>query len=356
MSMIILLLPMIVLAVFEKYWACWALKQLRIRGSFDKICAEPGEIITWSATVENSSRLPVPFVRLQESFPNEVKVCADERWISSHCKKGIRKFFVEEKFSLAPKQACTRYVRFSCPCRGVYSMGGSELSAGDLLGLREESREEIDKNLVIIPRRAGSRSSLDALGGFLGDISVRRFILEDPILTVGFRDYTGREPMKYVSWTRTAMTGFLQVKQYDHTAEQNVMILLNVEGGTPEQLEGCFRLMRTVCEDLEKKKIPFGLRTNGKLPGPVGNIFHLSEGLGSRHVSTILYALGSADYTCYQSFRYLAQQTLQHRRNNESYIVITPSLTEQIRGILRTLESAAGSSACVLMGETEVEA
>ena len=47
-------------------------------------------------------------------------------------------------------------------------------------------------------------SSADVLSGFLGDVSVRRFIYEDPVLTTGFREYTGREPMKHISWTQSA--------------------------------------------------------------------------------------------------------------------------------------------------------
>lgn len=354
MSGLILLLAVFVLVVLEKYWPSLVLKNLRFRGSADRITAEPGQLITWSATVENRSRLPVPFVRLRQGFPKEASVHADERWVRSHCSDGIRKWNVEEKMALAPRQSRTRSLRFSISKRGSYQIGGYRLSAGDLLGLREEAKLGEDQSVVIIPERAKNGTALQALGGFLGDISVRRFILEDPILTVGFRDYTGREPLKAVSWTRTAITGSMQVKQYDHTAEQNVVILLNVEGGTPEQLEGCFRLMRSACEALEWKKIPFGLRTNGHLSGPVGNIFHMSDGLGSRHVDTILYALGRADYTCYHSFRYLCGQTLKYRKNNESYIVITPFSSDEVSQLAGMLGNAVGSSVCVLTGEAEV--
>lgn len=355
MSVVILLLAVALLALLEKFWAPMALERLHFRGSCDKICAEPDEELTWSATVENRNRLPIPFVRLRETFPNESAVHAEEKWIRIHCSNGIRNWNVEEKMSLKPRQSRTRLVRFSISKRGIYPIGGYRLAAGDLLGLQEAATLGDPQYVVIMPHRAQSPIAVQALGGFLGDISVRRFILEDPILTIGFRDYTGREPLKSVSWTRTAMTGSLQVKQFDHTAEQNVMILLNVEGGTPEQLEACFRLMRSACEMLEKQKIPFGIRTNGNLPGPVGNIFHLSDGLGSRHVETILYALGRADYTCYHSFRYLAQQTLKHRKNNESYIVITPAMTGELSALTRKLSNAVGSSVCVLTADLEVD-
>ena len=206
-----------------------------------------------------------------------------------------------------------------------------------------------------MPKLPENQSLLRAFGGFLGDISVRRFIMEDPILTIGFRDYTGREPMKAVSWKRTAQTGKLQVKEYDHTAQQTVMVLLNVEGGSAHELEACFSLMRYVCQELERRKILFAIRTNGNLPGPVGKLSWVAEGLGQSHLQPILYALGRADDTCFYTFRYLAEQTLRHRKNNESYIVITPNHDAQFHSVIRKLEIAVGSALCVLYGSEEVE-
>lgn len=356
MTVGILFLAALVLIALQRVWAPKALSRLHFHGECDRIMAEPGEIITWIPAVENTRRLPIPFVRLRESFPYEAKIEENSRWMAAHCQKGIQQWFVEEKLSLAPRQRCKKPVRFSISKRGMYHIGRYRLCAGDLLGFHERGIEGDGGNVVIIPHRAHDQKALQAVSGFLGDISVRRYILEDPILTVGFRDYTGREPMKAISWTRSAATGVLQVKQYDHTAEQSVVILLDTEDGTPEELEGCFRLMRTVCEQLEQNKIPYGLRTNGKLPGTVGNLFQLPSGLGRRHLDTVLYALGRADYTCYHSFRYMTQQTLRHRKNNESYIVITPHLAQRNRHSIQQLEAAAGSGVCVLTGRSEVDA
>ena len=356
MSWFILAIAAGALLLLERLWAPYALKALRFRGSCDRDLAEPGEVITWSGTVENRSRLPIPFIRLIQRFPLRAEVIADEKWRSEHYRKSMLQWFAEEKMTLAPLQSRTRAVRFSLPDRGVYQVGSYQLSAGDLLGFRELNKTGDSREIVIIPRRSDRRDALDAVGGFLGDISVRRFILEDPILTVGFRDYTGREPMKSISWTRTATAGKLQVRQYDHTAEQHVMILLNVEGGTAEELEECFRLMRMVCEELENKKIPYGFRTNGNLQGPVGKLFWMAEGLGPRHKNTILYGLGRADSTCYHSFRYLTNRTLAHRKSNESYIVVTPPLNHKTAPCIQSLRAAVGSGICVLTGKAGEEA
>lgn len=354
MTWILLALAALVLALLERFWAPRALQALRFRGAPDKVMAEPGEVVTWSGTVENRSRLPIPFVRLTESFPLQAKAAAEKAWLDSHCGRSATQWFVEEKMSLAPRQSCTRQVNFSFPRRGAYQIGSCRLAAGDLLGFKEACKNEDWQNIVIIPERSRQKPALDALGGFLGDISVRRFILEDPILTLGFRDYTGREPMKSISWTRTATAGSLQVKQFDHTAEQHVMILLNTEGASAGELEECFRLMRSVCEALEQKKIPYGFRTNGNLPGPVGKVFWLAEGLGQRHMNTLLYGLGRADGTCFYSFRFLTERTLAHRKSNESYLVVTPPLTDKSAPCIKKLEAVVGGGVCVLTANEEV--
>lgn len=356
MSWIVLLLGGALLAVLQSRWATNDLKRLTVRGKADKLLVEPNEVLSWYVTVENHSRLPVLFSRLQLHFPGRVSFDASQKWIYIHCRQTLHKWHVEEKMQIRARRGVTKRISFSFPARGFYQVGSYRLSAGDLLGFREVFREGAGGNVVVIPKRAKNPRVLDALGGFLGDISVRRFLMEDPILTVGFRDYTGREPMKDISWTRTAAAGTLQVKQYDHTAEQTVMVLLDTEGGTPEQLEGCFRLMRTVCEQLESRKIPYGMRTNGSLPGPVSKLFYLSEGLGESHIHTVLYALGRADYACYNSLRYMVQQTVRRRKENESYILVTPVITAEKRCFLRTLYEATGNLTCVLTGQEEVDA
>lgn len=353
MSLILVLLGIALIALLDHFWVPFALRSLRGQTRLDKLLVEPEETVCCAATVENRSRLPIPFIRLQVRFPMTAKLIAEEKWKASHCQMGIYQWQVEEKLALMPMHKAVHRVRFSAPSRGEYRMGDFRLSAGDLLGLREQYAEGQGQSLVVMPCRARSQQAIQAIGGFIGDISVRRFILEDPVLTVGFRDYTGREPMKSVSWKRTAVTGSLQVKQYDHTAEQTVTVLLNLENGRPEEIEACFRLARTACETLEKNKIPFALRTNGNLPGPVGKLFYIPDGLGGSHLNTILMGLGRADYTCYHSFRTMVKKTLQNRKSNESFLVITPGLGKDTDIWIRQLEAAGGNRICLLDGKKE---
>lgn len=350
MTAVILILLVLGFALLEYKWASYALRSLDIHAECDRTLAEPGQPVTWSARVDNYSRLPIPFVRLVQDFPLAAKPMADKAWQDAYCRKNFLAWYTEYRMTLRGRRSITRNATVSFDQRGVYQIGTYRLSAGDLLGFKEAQCHGPGQKVVVMPHLSGQKTAIDAVGGFLGDVSVRRFILEDPILTTGFRDYTGREPMRAISWTRTAQNGTLQVKQYDHTAEFHVVVLLNTEGADEQQLEECLRLTRSVCEKLEQRKIPYGFRTNANLPGPVGKVHAMVEGLGERHLHTILYGLGCADGTCFHSFRYLTRQTLKKRKGSESYIVITPDDGGDVRTCIQELSNTVGTPVCVLKG------
>ena len=84
----------------------------------------------------------------------------------------------------------------------------------------------------------------DAALKWQGDVTARRWILPDPILVTGIRDYRSGDPQRDVHWGATARTGKLQVKQRDYTVSPRAMLVLNCQisaylmgGMEPDQLE-----------------------------------------------------------------------------------------------------------------------
>lgn len=57
------------------------------------------------------------------------------------------------------------------------------------------------------------------LGGFLGELSVNRYLYEDPILTAGYRSYTSGDPMRSIAWKQSVQGQGLMVKKWDYTTE-----------------------------------------------------------------------------------------------------------------------------------------
>lgn len=345
-----------VLLAAELRWSVHMLAQLSYEVQLDRTLAEPGEEITLTGTVANHGRLPAGFVWLQNELPPEAGMADEKEPGIGRVRRGRTRTVVEDRFSVRGRRAVTRTIAFTLPRRGRYQVGGYTLAAGDLLGLTERSSHgENGQQLVVMPALVTDEGLQKLVGGFLGDISVRRFLMEDPVLTVGFRDYTGREPFRAISWTRTAVAGSLQVKEYDHTAEPMATVILNVYGGTEAELEQCFRLTRMACELLERQRLPYAFYTNGSLIGPLGRVAFLPSGLGAQHLQTILYGLGCASYTCFYSFATLAARVQKGRKDQENYLVITPPLDDAGEEILRELEQRSSGPVCVLVGKEDMK-
>lgn len=340
-----------VVFLLQRKLAGWSLDRLRYRTRCETPLAEPNQPISLHTEVENSSLFPVLYLRLLTTLPSGAVLHEDPDWMQTHVHARPLETCVEEIGSLLPRRRRISTLRFSLPKRGWYPLGSAAVCVGDFLGLREAvRREEAHSEIVVIPESVETPALLRTLGGFLGDVSVRRFILEDPILTVGFREYTGREPMKSISWPQSARSGRLLVKQYDYTTDWNVTVLLNTAGGSAADLEQCYRLTRTVCQYLERKGVPYSFATNGDLAGPMGFLSQVAEGLGQQHLNTILYGLGRARCRSRFSFGALTDLVLRDRKTEKSYILITPPLTAAGHRIAQRLQGTSGSL-CLLVGQ-----
>ena len=104
MIVALILLAALLLAYLEKNWAKWSSRALVYRGSSHKLLAEPGEAVTWQATVENRGRLPILFARLWQNFPAQVRFHGQQAWIDGHVRESFQQWHVEERMSLLPWQ------------------------------------------------------------------------------------------------------------------------------------------------------------------------------------------------------------------------------------------------------------
>ena len=114
------------------------------------------------------------------------------------------------------------------------------------------------------------------------------------MITIGFREYTGREPFRSISWLQSAKAGRLMVRQYDSTADLSCTVLLNTDCENEERrsewLELCYSAARNICEELERKKLAYDFKTNGIIAGAMGNWNQVGDGLGAGHLETVLEA------------------------------------------------------------------
>lgn len=343
----------LVFGLLQRYITRHGLQNVYYDCHTSKDLLDPDEDFEIISVVENRKWLPLSFVRLEEIFPKSIELDVDEEDID--CKDG--RICLNTRFYLLPRQAFRKTVRAKLPSRGSYFFRFARIYGGDYLGITDEERSCLTSNeVVVMPKALRSKELGQTLGDYMGDVSVSRFILEDPILTVGCREYTGTEPMRAVNWRQTARTGKLMVKEYDHTLDLAVTILLNIKtdkytAESEEQIERCFSVVRFVCEELEKRKVKYRFSTNAAINGFAGSWSELSDGLGDRHFNLLMESLGRATTVANHSAAWLIERAYLQSEQGRCFIVITPQMDAAFDEELQKLRKLTTIPVCVLTSD-----
>ncbi len=296
--------------------------------------------------LKNKKAFPVYFIRVAMTFPKEFTVSEKAKITEKRQVHSAQQVSVSTW--LKANQTLKIKIPVSLNSRGRFFLPNPVLYFGDFLGLKEKSRElSLYREVVAAPKSCDTDQVKQVLGRFLGEYSVRRFIYEDPVLTVGFRRYTGREPMKMISWKQSASKQQLMVKEYDHTIEPVLSVVVNLETVQERQAEITERLYsiaRSVCSNLEAKGISYSFHINALMAGGSGEMHFVNDGVGRHHFGKIMERLGRGMHIHRMSFENLLQDA-RKTNGDRGLIIITPDTT--------ATQSAAADSGCLVLDASQ---
>jgi uncharacterized protein (DUF58 family) len=336
-----------------------ALKGIEYTQKFSFSIVDPDEEFDIICILKNRTRRFVSYLRLREHFSIEIEPLVQST-------KEMDYTVVESSHFMMPRQKYERRIRVAIPRRGIHSLYGASIYGGDFLGTNEVKGEfNCREEIVVIPRETELPNIEIKLSGYIGDVSVNRFIFEDPVLTVGFNNYTGQEPQRMISWTQTARVGQLMVKRYDYTVELMMTVLLNVDysgNNYGDTVEECFSIARSVCQILEYRNIKYRLITNAITIGLRSYFDNLEYGYGKNHLMNILEGLGRAGYTVKESYEQMLDRSMDFAEMGVGHILITPKLDENHINSRKNfsrakdkLKELTGFDLCILSPELEGE-
>ena len=296
----LVLFVIVILVAFALQWY-----SLRNAGDYRNIryeckpsvrACEPGDAFFVYSNVQNRGRRSTPSIRIEEHFPKSLNVLESDQYDIKTLTDDHRIY--TSTVLIRGRQQVKRYLCASIPRRGEYCFSYAVFHAGDFLGFREyDYRIENDSRIVIYPSKLDNAAYLKTFSDAVDEIAQKKQLLEDPISVCGYRDYTGMEPMRQISWMQSAVRNSLIVKQFDPVWQQSVFIALDTQyhgdfDTHNARQELCFSITRTVCEQLEARRIGYRLVTNALITGELSG-FTSNGGFGGSF-SKILYALGSA--------------------------------------------------------------
>jgi len=226
-----------------------------------------GETITFRLSVENRKLLPLPWLEVEDEFPEPLTL---QGWhLQPHFKP--RRLLLVNALSLWWFQRVSRRYHIHCLARGVFTLGPVTLRSGDPFGLltREQRLEQLDTLLVYPPILPIERFGLPSRHPFGEHTSYQR-LLEDPLRVVGVRDWAPGDGLRRVHWKATARAMTLQSKVYDSTTTWTLALFLNINsyanptlGVNPTLLDLAMAAAASVASWAAEQSYAVGLFSNG---------------------------------------------------------------------------------------------
>lgn len=221
-----IMITFVVIGIQTYIYSKWGLSRIQYTRSFSEVGVFEGEEIEMIDEVSNKKILLVPWLRLESKIDENLKFTKRTETDNEIDHGGFHRTL----FSLMPYQKVRRRQQITCTKRGFYHFENVNLSSGDIFGLGEISEKiQSTAEITVYPRLIRVDDIPLPAHSWLGDIVVRRWIIEDPFLTAGVRDYSAGDPLNAVNWKATARTSNLQVTKKDFSADHYLMIYVNFD-------------------------------------------------------------------------------------------------------------------------------
>lgn len=321
----------------------YAYTDLEYTRSLDRYKCFKGETFILTVKVTNKKLLPLSYVEVTEKIPLEF-----EYDIMDNVEPAPDSFYHKNTMMLLPYQRVIRKYSLKCSRRGRYYFSSVRINVGDFFGLETYSKDYTSPvELIIYPSIKPLNSFLIDCKNPMGDVSVKRWIIDDPNMIIGVREYTTSDPFNRIHWPSSAKSGSLMVKNFDFTAEKRVMVVLNIETSKPfwaridsERIETVIEAAASISSEVLKSGTASGLATNAMLSGLFANEGnYLPPSCSTGYLSCILESLSRITYNIQQPFEDLMGGIIQSGMQNMVYIIITPVITEELSVLLNKLSN-----------------
>ena len=349
--MIVLLFVIIVIGIILEVASLRRdIYKVEIDSTITPQCVEPGTPFQVHTTLTNKSRLPISYLAIKKVFPLVAQLPESMERVAM-----IDGLHAEVVCRISGRSRKKLMYEASIEKRGVHPFSVYAIEFGDFLGFSEISKEVYHRQeIVVYPKRLKSAELADTLGSFCGDIAAKRFLIRDPVLTTGVREYTGREPMKEIHWSKSANRGELMVREFEYCRQLSVCVVLSVEGINYDEMDRCCEAVRTICESLVEKGVSVSFFTNARLRGKE------HKGVWKCEVSCgrsggLLEGLGRATIHSCGSFDGMLEFVRHESSHDVAYIIVLPAGEKRGDEAADRLRSSTGQEVVLIRMASAVQ-
>ena len=341
--LIALSMSLAIILILANWWKKHSLDEIIYRRRWQYTRAFPGESYPVKLEIENHKLLPLSWLRIQDPWPKMVGPANEDVLAPSHIPG---QGFLTHVFSLRWFERTQRTYALLFRKRGAYMVGPAQLESGDLFGIYSSTRETGQgERLTVFPALVPLEKLNLPPDNPFGDLRSHRRLFEDPNRPIGVREYHPEDGFRRVHWPATARTGQLQVKLFQPTSAQVMVLCLNIatfhrywEGVYPALLEYLLSSAATLLSMGVENGYRVGMISNGCL-GNSDQPFRIPPGQSSQQLSRLLEALAGVTPVVVAPFdRFLLREIPKVPYGALLVIlsaVITPGLTETLMRLKR---------------------
>lgn len=315
--------------LFYKFTLMWG---LHYSLSFSKMEAFEGDDMFVDEEIYNKKPVSIPWVKADIhaskwlEFAGASSSIVDERR------------FVTSGFVLRSYQRTKRRWYMKCTKRGVFDIDNATITCGDILGMITDSMAvPVNLRLTVYPGMIDIDEMFFSTRDILGDAVVKRFILDDPFIVKGTREYIPGDQINRINWKATARTDRIMVNENDFTTKVGITVLMNVQSDYEEFdfvknkdiIELAIKVSSTALNRGYKQAIPIRFGSNACTVDDGKNMILTEIGTGQEHMKHMLYKLAQIKLKNVRDFEiYLSQ--LENKIRNTQLFIITAFLSKEI--------------------------
>ncbi|HEX6123255.1 MAG TPA: DUF58 domain-containing protein [Ktedonobacterales bacterium] len=262
-------LLVLALAFLPELWYRFGLRALVVRREPETSRVMFGDTVEVPLVVENRKPLPLPWVEIEDEFPDQLPVLGMRLLPSIKPERAV----LVNSASLWSYERLRRRYRVRAVERGAFRLGPMTVRTSDPFGmLTREEKRGVPAHLLVLPLVVPiTKFGLTARAPF-GEQTSQRRQLEDPLRIAGVRDYAPGDEPRRIHWKATARTAELQSKLYDPSSRHTIMLFLDVQtftrslmGYAPALLELAVCAASSVASWALERDYAVGLFSNGTL-------------------------------------------------------------------------------------------
>jgi uncharacterized protein (DUF58 family) len=343
-------------------WERYCLVGLDYRRELGQTRAFFGEEVPLSIEITNAKALPLAWLEVEDGIPGRPMAVAPGQVVPSHIpnRRVLTMLLAVRWF-----ERIRRHYRVTCNARGMFAFGPATLRTGDVFGFTSRELEFASEDyLLVYPKIVAlDRLGLPAADPF-GNLPLRRqWLFQDPVRTVGVRDYRPGDSPRHLHWKATARMPRqeLQVKVYEPTTSYRLLVLLNVstssvnwswQGYDPEVLEASITTAASVANWAVERGLLVGLAANAKLFRSSAAL-RIAPSRDTRQLMHILEALARIVPMATMSVESLVELESRGLSYGTTVIVVTGVVSEGLMRQLRRLQRGGHRPIVLLISSAE---